>query len=358
VERLWAPAESGSGLVRKVVAAVWFQICASFRALLSREPCDVLLTVSTPPMCHVAGVVVSRLRRVTHVFWCADVHPESLIAMGALSAGSRMARLLGSASRWALQRCDAIIVVGRCMRELLISRGADPNRVVTLPMWQRDGLANSPDRTMVNALQSDLRLNGRFVVMYSGNLGRMHHFATILNAAERLRDDADFVFLFSGAGPGLEQLRQQAAVCAGDQIRIHPLFPEQFLPEALALASVHVITLRNSAAGVSVPGKLYGAMAAGRPVIFLGPAHSEVAMTIQEEGCGFVIAASDATSLVEVLRQLRAHPAIADALGRRGRDAFQKRYCQSRRCAQFSQTIERAMSKIQKDAAATVTTTV
>jgi glycosyltransferase involved in cell wall biosynthesis len=318
---------------------------------MSREPLDVLLTISTPPMAHVAGVIVSRLKGVTHVFWCADVHPESLIAMGALSARSPMARPLSTVNRWALRRCDAIVAVGRCMRELLISLGAPQETVVTVPMWHRDRLANPPDPAVVNALRSDLRLAGRFVVMYSGNLGRMHHFETILAAAERLQDEAGFVFLFSGAGPGLERVRQAAAERGSDRIRVHPRFPEEILPEALALASVHVITLRNSAAGVSVPGKLYGAMAAGRPVIFLGPAHSEVALTIREERCGFVIAADDAGSLVNVLRQLRADPATAEALGRRGRDAFQKRYCQSQRCAQFSRTIERARAATKTEAA-------
>jgi putative colanic acid biosynthesis glycosyltransferase WcaI len=352
VERLWGPAESGPGLLRKAMAAIWFQMFAFLRTLTSHEPLDVLLTLSTPPMGHVAGVIVGRLKRVTHVFWCADVHPESLIAMGALSAQSPMARLLSTANRWALRRCDAIIAVGRCMRDLLIALGAPQETVMIVPMWHRDRSANPPDQALVNALRSDLRLAERFVVMYSGNLGRMHQFETILAAAERLQDDAGFVFLFSGAGPGLERVRQEAAERGFDQLRIHPLFPEEILPEALALANVHVITLRNSAAGVSVPGKLYGAMAAGRPVIFLGPAHSEVALTIREERCGFVIAADDAGSLVNILRQLRADPATAEALGRRGRDAFQKRYCQSQRCAQFSRTIERARARIQKEAGA------
>ncbi len=350
VRRLGGPAGSASGLAGKMIATAWFQMSAFLRALISREPLDVLLTVSTPPMCHVAGVIVSRLRGVAHVFWCADVHPDSLIAMGALSAHSLRARLLSAANRWALRRCDAIIAVGRCMRELLISRGAAPERIQTVPMWHRDALAELPDPDRVRALQAELRLRGRFVVMYSGNLGRMHDFETILAAAERLHDDARFVFLFSGAGSALEQVRQQAARRGREQIRIHPLFPEEMLPEVLALASVHVITLRPSAAGVSVPGKVYGAMAAGRPVIFIGPAESEVAMTIREEGCGFVIAAGDAATLVDVLRQLRADPAAAETLGNRGRDAFRNRYSQSHRCAQFSQAIERTVWR--KDAGA------
>jgi len=347
VERLWSPVEPGSGLIRKVVAAVWFELFAFFRTLLSGQPLDVLVTVSTPPMGHVAGVALSRLKGVTHVFWCADVHPESLLAVGVLSPRRLPVRCLARLNRWAMGRCHTIIAVGRCMRDLLIARGAPPEKVVIVTMWQRDRLALAPNPVLVQRLRSELGLDGRFVVMYSGNLGRMHHFETIVAAAQRLTRDAGFTFLFAGSGPGLDQLRAQANTRGLDRIVIHPLFSEEMLREALALADVHVVTLRNSAAGVSVPGKLYGAMAAGRPVIFIGPEESEVARTIREEQCGFVVPANDPEPLVKLLCQLRADPATRELLGQRARAAFQTRYCQSRRCKEFSRAIERAVAESQ-----------
>ncbi len=340
VKRLWSPGGGGSGLLVKMIAALWFQTWAFLWTLLSREKWDVLLTLSTPPMCHVAGVVVSRLKVVAHVFWCADVHPDSLFAIGVLAAESLSGRVLAGVNRWALRRCDAVIVVGRCMQERLITMGVARERVVHVPMWHRDELASLPDAKIVDALRSELQLNGRFVVMYSGNLGRMHPFATLLDAAERLEPERGFVFLFSGDGPGVEQVRAEAGKRRLKQVLIHSRFPEEILPEALALADVHVITRRDSAAGISVPGKLYGAMAAGKPVIFLGPAPSEVALTIAERRCGFVLADRGCEVLVNLLRQLRADSARVAALGRRSRAAFHQRYCQSYCCAQFAQAIE------------------
>jgi len=341
VERLWGPIEPGFGLPGKALAAGWFQLVAVVRALCSRKRFDVLVTVSTPPMNHVAGVLVARVRRAKHVFWCADVNPQQVIATGGLSSTSVLARLLKGANHWALQRCDGIIAVGRCMRELLISLGAPGERVTIVPMWQRDGLANGPDPALLHELRDELGLEGRFVVRYSGNLGRVHHFESLLAAAERFREDVGVVFFFSGSGPGVERVRRSAEARGLRNVLIYPLFPEEILGEALALASVHVITLRPSARGVSVPGKVYGAMASARPVIFLGPEGSEAALTLQEESCGMVIAPEDTDALTQVLEQLRAHPAEAETLGLRGREAFLRRHCQSVRCAQFSQTVER-----------------
>ena len=342
VQRLWGPTVPGCSLVSKMLAAVCFLGSAFLRALLSRQAFDVLLTISTPPMCHVAGVIVSRLRRATHVFWCADLHPESLIASGALSANHALAGVLAMVNRWALQRCDVVIAVGRCMRQLLIARKAPTKDVIVVPMWHRDSLADPPGAEVVKALRAQLRLAGRFVVMYSGNLGRMHHFETLLAAADRLRGEPEFHFLFAGSGPALGTIRRQAEARGLRNLLIHSIFPESVLREALALASVHVITLRESAVGVSVPGKLYGILAAARPVIFLGPAHSEVALAIQEEQCGFVVPEHDTDCLVRLLRQLRTCPLSLQRLGTRARTAFLQRYRQSHACLQFCQEIERA----------------
>jgi glycosyltransferase involved in cell wall biosynthesis len=178
--------------------------------------------------------------------------------------------------------------------------------------------------------------------MYSGNLGRMHHFEMLLAAADRLRGDPEFLFLLAGSGPALGSVRAQAEARGLRNFLIHSMFPESVLREALGLASVHVITLRESALGVSVPGKLYGIMAAARPVIFLGPARSEVALAIEEEQCGFVVAEHDTECLVRLLGELRANPLLLQKLGARGRRAFLQRYRESHVCLQFCQQIERA----------------
>ena len=342
MERLWSPPESGFTLGTKTFFALWFQLFAFLRVLFSRKRFGVLLTFSTPPMVHVLGVLLSSLKKVRYVFWCIDVHPESMIALGFLSEKSLSTRILAAANRWALQRCDMTISVGRCMKNLLVSQGAPPERVAIVPMWHRDALANLPKQTVMNTLQHELGIADRFVVMYSGNFGRMHQFDVLLAAAEELRQDTGTVFLFSGAGPRLEYVRQMAAERRLKNLIIRPPFPEEIFSEALALASVHVISLRSCALGISVPGKLYGAMASGRPVIFLGPERSEAALTVREEKCGFVIDPEDTGALLGALRQLRNDPVMAETLGCRGRDAFRKRYCQSHLCNQLSEYIEHA----------------
>jgi len=337
VRRLWTPIRSGTGMWRKTAASWTFQSVALLRALVGRGRFDVLLTVSTPPMAHVAGCWVARLRGFRHVLWSADVHPDSAVRLGLLRHGSWAARFLEWLSRSALRRCDAIVAVGRCMGRLLIEKGVAPQRVRVIPMWHRDELAEPPPEGAIQALRSRLGLDGAFLAMYSGNLGRMHGLDELLEAARRLDPTPGLVLLIAGAGAGLEKVRGFAQTRGLRSLRVRGLFAEQELGAALGAADVHVITLDRRMSGISVPGKLYGAMASGRPVVFAGPADSEAALTIQEEGCGLVV--DGAEGLVAALGALRERPAWARELGERGRMAFLARHTLSHRCAEWERLL-------------------
>jgi colanic acid biosynthesis glycosyl transferase WcaI len=338
VRRLWSPIRSGIGLLRKTMAMLFFHGAAAIGVLTSGRKFDVIVSVSTPPLAHVTGACLSTLCRSKHVFWCADLHPESAIRLGLVGRNSLRARLMSYLNTWGLRKSDVIVAVGSCMRDELVAAGAPAERTFVVPMWHRDDLSARDTASEVSDLRSRLGLSGHFVAMYSGNLGRMHQFETVLDAATRLT--GEITFFVAGSGPGARVLRDFEALAGLPNLRCHPLFPEEELGVSLALPDVHLITLRPEMCGVSVPGKLYGAMASGRPIIFIGPEGSEVARTIREEQCGFVIAPGDTEGLVSALRSLKGDPELARGLGRRGRDAFQDRYCMSKRTSQWVRVIE------------------
>ena len=320
------------------MAMLFFHVAAAIGILTSRLKFDVIVSISTPPIAHVTGAGLSALCRSKHVFWCADLHPESTIRLGLVGRNSLRARVMSYLNTWALRKCDVIVAVGSCMRDELIAAGAPAERTFVVPMWHRDELSARDTASEVSELRSRLGLSGQFVAMYSGNLGRMHQFETVLDAATRLTGEV--TFFVAANGPGARALQDSQARAGLPNLRCHPLFPEEELGVSLALPDVHLITLRPEMCGVSIPSKLYGAMASGRPVIFLGPEGSEVARTIREERCGFVIAPGDTEGLVSALRCLKGDPELARGLGRRGRDAFQERYCMSKRTPQWVRVLE------------------
>ena len=330
-----------SQLWAKAFRHILFQLVAAWKALSCR-PYDVLVTLSTPPLTHVIGVMLSRARGTKHVFWCTDVHPDSLISLGKLPERGPLSAVLRGLNRWALPRCNRVVAVGRCMAKLLEHDGADAQRLTVIPMWHRDSLSTPIDQNELEKLRAEMQLRGCFVVMYSGNLGYMHEFETIVEAAAQLQDTPQVVFLFSGSGPGMKIVERRSVELGLRNVRLHPPFSEERLPLGLAVADLHIVTLRPQALGVSVPGKLYGVMAAGRPVVFVGPRESEVAQTIIEEQCGFVVPPHEAASLVAIIRDLEQDRCRGRAIGMRGRAGFEQRYRLSIRCRQFAEVVEDA----------------
>jgi putative colanic acid biosynthesis glycosyltransferase WcaI len=185
-------------------------------------------------------------------------------------------------------------------------------------------------------LREELGLADQFVAMYSGNLGLAHSFDEFLEAARRLRDDKSIVFLFVGDGPRLVEVRAAQAREQLPNIRLLDYFPRHKLHESLSLADVHLVSMRREMTGVVVPGKLYGAMASGRPTVFVGPEHCESADTIRQAGCGFTIRLGDVDTLVRALRQLASEPQTARDMGQRGRKAFLAHHDKDVCCARWT----------------------
>jgi glycosyltransferase involved in cell wall biosynthesis len=175
--------------------------------------------------------------------------------------------------------------------------------------------------------------------MYSGNLGLAHSFDEFLDAARRLRDRPEIVFLFVGAGPRLAEVRAAREREGLDNIRFLDYFPREQLHASLSLADVHLISMRREMTGIVVPGKLYGAMASGRPTLFVGPEHCESVDTIRQADCGLTIRQGDADGLVEALTRLAADPALAEQMGQRGRAAFLAMHERTPCCTRWSEVL-------------------
>lgn len=130
--------------------------------------------------------------------------------------------------------------------------------------------------------------------MYSGNFGLAHPFEAIIEAVKTLDDvsrreagrPAPVRFVFAGSGPKLEAVRVALASCANVEFRAPSAL--EHLPAALASADAHLACMSEALLGLVVPSKIYGALAAGRPCLFLGPRGSEAAQILLESRRGLV----------------------------------------------------------------------
>jgi colanic acid biosynthesis glycosyl transferase WcaI len=320
----------GKGTIaRRLVDYGSFYSVAALRLLVGRR-FDVVVAMSTPPLVATLGALVRKTRRTRFVYWLQDVYPELAIELGVVRAGSPAAAVLERLSSWTLRSADAAVVLGDAMGDRVRAKGVDASRIHVVPNWA-DEVAIRPVPAEANEFRRSHGLADKRVVLYSGNMGRAHDLATILGAARALRDQPDLRFVF--VGDGAKRAEVEAAARELPSIRLLPYQPRERLSESLSSGDIHVVTQEPCTVGLIEPSKLYGVMAVGRPVLYIGPPGTEAARTVEREGIGAIVACGDATSAVAGIERLLAD---RESLGTRARAAFEARYRRKLRTSRFA----------------------
>jgi len=279
---------------------------------------DVAVAKTDPPLISVLVAAIARRRRALLVNWLQDVFPEVASELGANPLPGALDRVL---CRWrdaSLRSARVNVVLGHRMREYLESRGVATERIRVIENWAV-GQASEPTRADDSRLRRRLGLQAKFIVGYSGNLGRAHEYRIFFEAALALAADPKVEFLFVGGGTHREALEHLVRGRDLPNVRFLPYQSLDELPDSLAAANAHLVSLRPALEGLIVPSKFYGILAAGRPVVFVGDVDGELGRVIRESGCGVVIPSGATGELVAAIERLRDDPRLCESMGRAAR---------------------------------------
>lgn len=305
--------------------------------------------LTTPPLLSLLGWIIRLLRRQRYGVWSMDLHPDAEIAAGMLDAHGVAGRFLEWANASGLRHADFVIDLGKYMKRRIVEKGVEVTRTHTVHVWSsREEVEPIPREE--NPLRVELRLADKFIVMYSGNAGLVHDFRDIFRAILLLREEPRLHFLFVGDGPRRNEIEAFAAEHDLRNFEYRDYFPRGQLRWSLSMADAHLISLRAPFVGISVPGKLYGIMASGRPALFVGPARCESADAIRDHQCGLVFDPAEkavADRLAETLREWSRDLSIPQALGANGRQAFLRRYERQPNCEAFETVLRRSWTVTQ-----------
>ena len=227
-----------------------------WRAVLAKtQPGDILVAKTDPPLLCIPAMQAAKRRGLRLVNWLQDLYPEVAARLDVPLIKGPLAGGLLRLRDAALRAAEVNIVVGERMAEIVRARGIAPERVQVIPNW----CDNEEIRSVLpldNPLRRSWGLDDRFVVGYSGNLGRGHEFATILGAAERLRNEPRIVFLFIGGGNQLDELARRVHERKLDQqFRFLPYQDRAALSYSLSVPDVHWLSLKPELEGLIVPSK-------------------------------------------------------------------------------------------------------
>lgn len=295
---------------------------------------DVLVAMTDPPLLGVAVGGIARRRGAKLVNWLHDVFPEAASRLGVRRWPRWLDGWLEKLRDRSLGAAEVNVAIGGRMQAYLLGRGISPHRVAVIENWA-DGAFITGRSTAGNQLRTQLGFSKRFVVGYSGNLGRAHEFETLLGAAQRLRERSNIAFLMIGGGSGMEKLERRARELGLDNMSFLPYQPRETLSDSLAAADLHLVCLNPALEGLIVPSKLYGILAAARPAVFIGARDGELAQVLRAAGCGCVIEPGDAEALAAEIERQQADPASRERAGVAAREAFSRRYTAERGARQW-----------------------
>lgn len=282
-------------------------------ARLVRSGDVVVLKTDPPLLAAFATALVRRLGGRT-VQWVQDIYPEIIPR----HLGAWAAPLVFPLQAWrnrAWRNSAAVVCVGEDMAATLHDAGVPPDRTAVLPNWAPRELDLPPDPASVHAQRARWGLEGRLIAAYSGNLGRVHEFATLLDAARRLRDRPEIAFLFIGSGPRYAAVQAAARREGLPNVFFQPPQARADLAVSLAAADAHFVTLLPGYERLVNPSKLAGVMAAGRPALFVGTPACANARMLAEAGAGWSFSPGDSAGLADRLISLQADPALRAQTG-------------------------------------------
>jgi glycosyltransferase involved in cell wall biosynthesis len=334
VRRLPLSSFGKSSIAVRLLGGGLFLVQCIVRGLLARRLGGLLVSTS-PPLCSVAALVIGALRRTPITYWVMDLNPDQAVAMGWIAPTSPAVGAFEWLNRRILRRAAAVVVLDRFMADRLLAKADVAAKLTIMPPWPHEDHLE-PVAHERNPFRRQHGLEGKFVVMYSGNHSLCTPLSTVLEAALQLRADPRLVFMFVGEGTGKKEVDDLIARHHPPNIVSLPYQPLDRIKYSLSAADVHVVAMGDNEVGVRHPCKVYGAMALGRPILLLGPDPCHVSDLVKGNRIGWHIRQGDVEGAVETIRGIRsADPAELAEMGRRARRIVQEELSQRILCGRF-----------------------
>ena len=316
----------------RVINYLTFHLSILFHIIFSKRP-DLVLVLSNPPFISFHGLILKIFKKCKVIYNVQDLFPDLAVELGKLR-NKPFIFVLETLSKYIIRKMDKVVVVGECMERKIkeeILNDTEANHIITIHNWA-DGeklkVISVADGAEDNYLKKEWGLEGKFVILYSGNIGYLHEFDTIISAAEDIQNKGykDIVFVFIGEGIKKEYIRKKAKEKGLNNILFFPYQPREKLTYSLGIANVSLVTLVEGFEGMVVPSKMYGILASGRPMIGVVGRESEIVEIIREGKCGRIAKIGDGEGLSKIIIEYYKNPQKCKKDGMNGRKYFEENF--------------------------------
>ena len=343
--RLKSTALSKYNVAGRVINYLTFHLSIFFHIIFSKRP-DLVLVLSNPPLISLHGLILKIFKKCKVIYNVQDLFPDLAVELGKLR-NKPFIFILKTLSKYIIRKMDKVIVVGEYMERKIredVLKDIEADHIVTIHNWADGEKIKVIDKKDIY-FKKDWGLEDKFIILYSGNIGYLHEFDTIISAAEDIQNKGykDIVFVFIGEGIKKEYIRKKAEEKGLDNILFFPYQPRDKLTYSLGSADISLVTLEEGFEGMVVPSKIYGILASGRPVIGVAGKESEITEIIREGECGSVVKIGDYMTLSEAIIEYYKNPQMCINEGMSVRKYFEKNFDRKIATKKYIKVIEETL---------------
>jgi glycosyltransferase involved in cell wall biosynthesis len=326
IRRLSAPQPRKRSIRRRLSANMAFTSNVLCTLIQQRGKYDLIM-VSTAPLTPTLAPAARAFRRLTgtpYLYLIYDLYLDLALALSMVGGESNLVRSMQKVQRSWLLSSSKVIVLGRCMRDLISDRYRVPHEHIEVVPIPSDISRIQPQSSQTQ-FRTEHGLSG-FVVLYAGNFAQYQDFDTLLDAANILKGRSDITWVFVGDGAKMGHILGRVEGESMANVRVLPFVPQEELSDMLASADVSLVTLERGTAGLAVPSKFYNFLASGRPTVAVIEPFSEITRAINDFGCGLCVEPEDSAGLANAFTRLAQEPDEARRMGQVAREACEAHY--------------------------------
>lgn len=327
-------------IIWRLLSGISLSIQSMFLGLFVTNLTHVLVSTA-PPMSVISAQFIRLFRKVKVVFWIMDLNPDQMIALGKLRQESIFVKICDVVNRSILRTADCVVVLDKFMAKRLQdkvkNKAGSLQNLQTIPPWPFENQLISINHE-ANNFRKINSLNGKFVVMYSGNISSVNPIDTLLEAIVRLKEVNEIIFLFIGGESACKKLDGFARAHGLSNLRTLPYVSLAETPYSLSAADLHIVTMGDNMVGIVHPCKVYGIMSVGRPFLAFGPKVSHIGEILEEAPIGWLVEHGDVDDAVRILK--KAWLLSRDewkSMGDMGQEVVKQKYSREVLCRRFCQ---------------------
>ena len=331
----------------KAINGLLFFLRSALHLLKSSSRGDVLLVTTAPPFLPILGYLAKLLFGIPYICLLYDLYPDVAVELKVVSAKHPLVQAWNWINKQVWKQADSVIVLSSTMKDRVQAKCPEmTDKISVIHNWANPNWI-VPIAKQNNWFAHKYNLVNTFTVLYSGTMGRCHEIDTILEAAKQLQNES-IQFVFVGGGAKRQACIEQAKVLGLRNCQFLPYQEKQDLPYSLTACDLSLVSISPSMEGVIAPSKLYGMLAAGRPVAAICEPHSYLWQLIADAECGAAFNNGDATDLAKFIRLLATDTQMAQQMGMAGRHFLLSNFTPEIIAKRYSDLLGKAVIAAQK----------